>query len=179
MTLIVKHRVNSIKILKKTSKNLGIEVDVRTYNGNLILAHNNYKKKNKIFLREFVKNFNHKFLIVNLKEHNLADKIIKFFANKSITRFNNFDISFSADSSSLNFSIRSYHWHCQREQHHSCSCNRKHFCGLGFQANWIGDNKSILNATHAHINYPLWANFWQHHPAQNQLSWNHLVDTSL
>lgn len=66
MTIIVKHRVNSIKILKKTSKNLGIEVDVRTYNGNLILAHNNYKKKKKIFLREFIKNFNHKFLIVNL-----------------------------------------------------------------------------------------------------------------
>jgi hypothetical protein len=87
MSLIVKHRVNSIKILKKTSKNLGIEVDVRTYNGNLILAHNNYKKKKKIFLREFIKNFNHKFLIVNLKEHNLANKIIKFFANKSIKYF--------------------------------------------------------------------------------------------
>jgi hypothetical protein len=33
MTLIVKHRVNTIKTLKKTSKNLGVEIDVRTYDG--------------------------------------------------------------------------------------------------------------------------------------------------
>jgi len=87
MTLIVKHRVNTIKTLKKTSKNLGVEIDVRTYDGNLILAHNNYKNKKKIFLRQFIKNFNHKFLIVNLKEHNLANKIVKFFARKSIKYF--------------------------------------------------------------------------------------------
>jgi hypothetical protein len=44
MTLILKHRFNSIKIIKNTSKNLGVEIDVRTFNGNLILAYCNQKK---------------------------------------------------------------------------------------------------------------------------------------
>ena len=42
--IIVKHRINSIKKLKKTSVNFGIEFDVRSYSKKIIIEHSPFKK---------------------------------------------------------------------------------------------------------------------------------------
>ena len=48
--IIVKHKINTLKNLKKIPKVYGVEVDVRFNNKRFILSHeNNYKKKKNIF----------------------------------------------------------------------------------------------------------------------------------
>ena len=40
---VISHRINSISELKNTSTNLGVEIDIRTPQNNLILAHDPLK----------------------------------------------------------------------------------------------------------------------------------------
>ena len=38
------HRVNTIALLEKTPSNFGVEVDIRSYGGNLIIHHDPFKQ---------------------------------------------------------------------------------------------------------------------------------------
>ena len=41
--IIIKHRVNTIKDLKKTDKNFGVEIDLRSNQSNVYLNHDPFK----------------------------------------------------------------------------------------------------------------------------------------
>jgi hypothetical protein len=79
------HRINSVKKLKKIDNNHGIEIDVRSFNKNLILNHDPFK--NGDLLKNWVKFYNHKLLIVNIKEEGLEYQILKILNKYKIKNY--------------------------------------------------------------------------------------------
>ena len=90
--LIICHRKNTIKQLIDTSTEYGVEIDVRSYNNKIILNHD--PMKNGEFLDNWIRKYNHKFLIINIKEEGLEKYIIKILKNKKIKEFFFLDQSF-------------------------------------------------------------------------------------
>ena len=90
--LIICHRKNTIKQLIDTSTEYGVEIDVRSYNNKIILNHD--PMKNGEFLDNWIRKYNHKFLIINVKEEGLEKYIIKILKNKKIKDFFFLDQSF-------------------------------------------------------------------------------------
>tara|TARA_Y100000768_G_scaffold388143_1_gene382421 strand:+ start:3407 stop:4000 length:594 start_codon:yes stop_codon:yes gene_type:complete len=84
-TIFIKHRINSIIDLEKIPQKYGVEVDVRTYNNEIILHHDAFQNGDSF--DEFLENFNHKFLIINIKCDGLEGSIIKKLEDKSIKNF--------------------------------------------------------------------------------------------
>ena len=86
------HRKNTIKQLIDTPIEYGVEIDVRSYNNKIILNHD--PMKNGESLDNWVRKYNHKFLIINIKEEGLEKYIIKILKNKKIKEFFFLDQSF-------------------------------------------------------------------------------------
>jgi len=82
---LIKHRINSIIDLKNIPQKYGVEIDIRTYNNNIVLHHDAYHNGDSF--DEFIKNFNHKFLIINMKCDGLENEIIKILKENSINNF--------------------------------------------------------------------------------------------
>lgn len=79
--LIIKHRLNTIKKLEKLRYDYGAEIDIRSYNQDIVISHDPLKKGER--LTEWLKNFRHKFIIFNIKEEGL-----EFQLNKLLKKFN-------------------------------------------------------------------------------------------
>ena len=90
--LIICHRKNTIKQLVGTPTKYGVEIDVRSFNNEIILNHEPIKKGEK--LDNWIKKFNHKFLIINIKEEGLEVYIKKILKKKNIKEFFFLDQSF-------------------------------------------------------------------------------------
>lgn len=63
--LIIRHRVNSVRELKRVPHSEGIEVDIREWNGKLHLEHDPYKRGES--LETYLKTYSHRLLILNVK----------------------------------------------------------------------------------------------------------------
>ena len=90
--LIICHRKNTVKQLINTPIEYGVEIDVRSYNNKIILNHDPMKSGE--FLDNWIRKYNHKFLIINIKEEGLEKYIIKILKNKKIKDFFFLDQSF-------------------------------------------------------------------------------------
>ena len=91
--IIIKHRVNTIESLKKTSKEFGVEIDLRSNNKEIYLNHDPFKKGVK--LSNWLKYFKHKLIVLNVKEEGLEKFILKELKKKNIKNFFFHDQSFS------------------------------------------------------------------------------------
>ena len=92
--IIIKHRVNTSIELKKISKNYGVEIDLRSNTKDIYLHHNPFKKGELFY--SWVKNFNHKLIVLNVKEEGLENKILKILKKNKITNFFFHDQTFSS-----------------------------------------------------------------------------------
>jgi len=88
----VAHRINDINLLRETPVEFGIEVDIRTFGRDLIIHHEPYERGElfEIWLEEY----NHKLLILNVKEEGLEQKLLKLLEIKNIDNFFFLDQSF-------------------------------------------------------------------------------------
>ena len=91
--IIIKHRVNTSKELKRISNNLGVEVDLRSDKNDIYLHHDPFKK-GELFSK-WLKNFNHKVIVLNVKEEGLENKILKILKMRKIKKFFFHDQTFS------------------------------------------------------------------------------------
>ena len=82
---IIIHRVNKIKELNKISTNFGAEIDVRTNGSNLILGHDPFMKGDK--LEDYLENYNHKTLVLNIKEAGIEEKVLSLVKKYSIKSY--------------------------------------------------------------------------------------------
>jgi hypothetical protein len=82
----IQHRVNSKKHLLSTSIKYGIEIDVRNHGGDLLVIHDPFST-DAIEFSEWLLAYNHKFLIVNVKEEGLEPKILSLMSQNKITNF--------------------------------------------------------------------------------------------
>ena len=84
-TLLIQHRVNSIDKLKEIPHHYGVEIDIRIYKDKFILNHEPFE--DGISFDSFLENYNHKFLIVNMKCDGGEKLIINKLKEKSIDDF--------------------------------------------------------------------------------------------
>lgn len=82
---IIIHRVNSINKLKEIPKEFGVEIDVRGFGSRLILNHEPLTDGDN--LEDYLKNFNHAFIIFNIKEAGIEQKVLDLAAKYNITNF--------------------------------------------------------------------------------------------
>ena len=84
--IIIKHRVNTVDKIIKTPKSYGVEIDLRSNHKTIYLNHDPYKKGVKF--SQWIKYFNHKLIVLNVKEEGIEKKIINILKkNKEINFF--------------------------------------------------------------------------------------------
>ena len=81
----IAHRINTIKQLKLLDNKYGIEIDIRDDGKDLIIVHDPFKKGVK--LKKFLKFYNHKILIANIKSERIEDRVIKVFKENKISNY--------------------------------------------------------------------------------------------
>lgn len=89
---IIAHRRNTIAELLATPVNYGIEVDIRTNNGQLIIHHDPLTD-GELF-EEWLKHYQHNTLILNVKEEGLEDSLLRLIQKYNISKFFFLDQSF-------------------------------------------------------------------------------------
>jgi len=89
----VQHRVNTVEQLKNTENSLGIEIDIRNHCDELLVIHDPFST-DAITLSEWLLDYNHQFLIVNVKEEGLEPKLLKILKQNNIKNFFILDESF-------------------------------------------------------------------------------------
>jgi len=90
--ILVQHRVNTINDLKSIPTHFGIEVDIREQNGDLICAHDPVSK-GELF-KDFLFQFNHKFIIANIKEEGIEKDVIACIEENKIENYFLLDVTF-------------------------------------------------------------------------------------
>ena len=86
------HRINTIKQLKKIPKFYAIEIDLRDYKNEIILHHDPFKQGDAF--SKFLKNYDHKFLILNIKSEGIEIKVLQILKKFKITKYFFLDCSF-------------------------------------------------------------------------------------
>jgi hypothetical protein len=90
--IIIRHRINTIDELKNIQSDHGVEIDLRSSGQELILEHEPFK--NGVKLSKWLRSYNHKYLIINLKEDGLETKAIEILNDYGIQSFFFLDQSF-------------------------------------------------------------------------------------
>ena len=86
------HRVNKIENLKRVSYDYGVEIDIRSNNGSLILTHD--ISNSAVLFEDFLESYNHQLLVANIKEAGIEKEVIKKLMDKGISNFFLLDTEF-------------------------------------------------------------------------------------
>ena len=82
---IIAHRINKIKDLKTLPKKYGAEIDVRSNGSKIILNHNPFGDGDN--LKDYLANYNHGTLVLNIKESGIENKAINLVKKFKIKKF--------------------------------------------------------------------------------------------
>ncbi len=93
MNQIIIHRCNTVNKLRLIPKKYGVEIDIRTYNDQLVLHHDPFIKDAEKFL-DWIGHFDHKSIILNVKEEGLEEELIKIMKEHKINNYFFLDQSF-------------------------------------------------------------------------------------
>lgn len=90
--LVIIHKVNKIEELKKTPKKYGVEVDIRSVREKLILNHEPFKNGDSF--EEYLKHFNHAFIILDIKEEGIEAEVIRLCRKYNVKKYFLLGVSF-------------------------------------------------------------------------------------
>lgn len=90
--IFIAHRRNTVEELKITPNEYGIEVDIRSNNGRLIIHHD--PLEDGLDLDEWLQFYEHKTLILNVKEEGLEARLIELMRQHQIYDYFFLDQSF-------------------------------------------------------------------------------------
>jgi hypothetical protein len=90
--LIIKHRINTLKELMDVPTHFGVEVDIRSNEQKLLMSHDPFS--NGEDFETWLKFWNHKFLVVNIKEEGLEESISELLSKYGISNYFFLDQSF-------------------------------------------------------------------------------------
>lgn len=82
---IIAHRRNTVDELVATPTNHGVEIDLRTHAGRIILNHEPFED-GEVF-EEWLDSFRHGTLILNVKEDGLEESVLRSLRERGIDRF--------------------------------------------------------------------------------------------
>ena len=91
-TLLIAHRINSSEGLAKIPTDSGVEIDLRDSNKGLILNHDPFSSGES--LENFISNYNHKTLILNIKSERIEYDALKVLDKYKIDDYFFLDSSF-------------------------------------------------------------------------------------
>lgn len=80
--IIIQHRVNDLDSLLNTPSSMGVEIDVRSNSNGLYLAHDPFVPG--VSLEVFLENYNHTFLVLNVKEDGLEQRCLELLARYNV-----------------------------------------------------------------------------------------------
>lgn len=83
--MIIKHRINTIHDLQEVPNKYGVEIDLRLYMGEVVLSHNPFEGGDKF--KKWLDHFQHKTLILNVKEDGLEDFIVGMLSDRGISDY--------------------------------------------------------------------------------------------
>jgi len=89
---LISHRRNTIAALQATDIRYGVEVDIRSYGGELVIHHDPFV--NATPFESWLREYNHGTLILNTKEEGLEDKLLELMREHNIDDFFFLDQSF-------------------------------------------------------------------------------------
>lgn len=90
---IFQHRINTIEQLRLVPTSFGVEIDVRSDGKSLVLSHDPFTDR-QILFDDWLADFHHKGIIVNIKEEGLEERILELLARYSVADFFFLDQSF-------------------------------------------------------------------------------------
>ena len=103
---IIVHRINKLEELKNISPNYGVEIDIRSYGNELILNHEPYKRGDKF--EDFLKEYKHGTLVLNIKESGIENTVLSLIQKYSnIKNYFLLDVEFPYVFSALKNGIKS------------------------------------------------------------------------
>ena len=82
---IISHRVNTISQLKNLDILLGVEVDIRANEKDLIIGHDPFSEY--VNLKEWLSFYKHGTLVLNVKENGLEEELLKTMKSFNIKNF--------------------------------------------------------------------------------------------
>jgi hypothetical protein len=88
---IFHHRINTLEQLKAVDRNFGIEVDLRSESGDVILSHDPFCKGEN--LENYLKCYSHSGIILNTKEEGLEMRLIDLMSKLEISEYFFLDLS--------------------------------------------------------------------------------------
>lgn len=89
---IVAHRVNTIQELHGLSKTYGAEIDIRCFKDQLILNHEPFEDGESLI--EFLDEYDHGLLILNIKEAGIEHEVVKLVEGRGIKDYFLLDVEF-------------------------------------------------------------------------------------
>lgn len=101
---IFHHRVNSSAHLAEVPPSDGVEIDLRTINGRIVLQHDPFLEGEEFCA--WMKNWRGQELILNVKEDGLEEQLIRILNGFAATNYFFLDQSFPSIMKCLNFGIR-------------------------------------------------------------------------
>lgn len=90
--MLISHRRNTVEQLQATPKEYGVEVDIRSNNGKLIMHHDPFVE-GELF-EDWLAQYRHQTLILNIKEEGLEAKLIELMKQYHIDDYFFLDQSF-------------------------------------------------------------------------------------
>ncbi|MCG0994375.1 hypothetical protein LHT11_04045 [Acetobacter indonesiensis] len=91
--IIVDHRRNEIKQIHETKKRFGAEIDLRNHGDNILVTHDPFIT-DAPSLEEWLTHFDHSFLIANVKEEGLEDRLLSILKKYNVENYFILDESF-------------------------------------------------------------------------------------
>ena len=91
VNLLIKHRINTSEELKRVPFEYGIELDLRADGERLILHHDPFKKGEDF--EEYLKYYNHRFIILNTKCEGMEQRLIDLMSKHNIKDYFFLDLS--------------------------------------------------------------------------------------
>lgn len=82
---IIVHRINYIKDLINLPTDYGVEVDLRSQGSKLILNHEPFKGGDAFI--DYIENYKHGTMVLNIKESGIEDEVLKIVRSKSIKSY--------------------------------------------------------------------------------------------
>ena len=92
--IIIRHRINEIESLEKVSVNYGVEIDIHAFGDKLVVHHDAFTVG--VDFEVWLQYYKHKFLILNVKEEGIEERVRQIILNHGINDFFILDMSFPA-----------------------------------------------------------------------------------
>ncbi len=90
--IIVNHKANTNQKLLETPREFGVEIDLRSYGNRLILNHEPFQDGENF--EDFLKDYNHKLLILNVKSEGIEREVSRLVKEYGIKDYFFLDITF-------------------------------------------------------------------------------------